>query len=551
MLKRRLNFIETIIEEDIKNGFPKEKLRFRFPPEPNGYLHIGHVKSIFLNFDLGRKYNAPVNLRFDDTNPEAEKQDYIDQIKENILWLGYQWDRECYASDYFDTLYKWAHFLIEKGLAYVDSQSSEEIAKQKGTPTELGKNSPYRDRTVEENKQLFKAMYLGKFASGSHVLRAKISMGASNMLLRDPVMYRILYKEHHRTKDKWCIYPLYDWTHGQSDYIEQISHSLCSLEFKPHRELYNWFLKEVPREKEILPKQREFSRLDLSYSIISKRKLSVLVKNKIISGWDDPRLPTISGLKRKGYPPESLNLFVEKVGISRRKNRIDISLLDFSARAYLNKIAERIMVVLDPIKVTIVNYPDKKEEWLVAENNPERQDAGIRKIPFLREIFIERTDFMEEPEEKFFRLSLGSKVRLKNAYVITAHSIKKDADGNIEEIVATYDKDTRSGANLNKEKIKATIHWVTRKYSKKIQINNYDRLFSVEDPDSDNFLEVVNTNSLQVSAGYMEQERDDIVPGMFFQFQRIGYFSVDKDTTKKDTIFNKTVSLRDFKKREQ
>ncbi len=427
--KRALNFLEQIIEEDLANGLSPDKLRFRFPPEPNGYLHIGHAASICLNFGLGLTYEAPVNLRFDDTNPVKEEQEYVDAIKEDIKWLGFQWDKELYSSDYFQQLYDWAVLLIRKGKAYVDDQSSEEMARQKGTPTRPGESSPYRDRSVEENLELFERMKNGEFDEGTHVLRAKIDMASPNMLMRDPLMYRILKKSHHRTGQTWKIYPMYDWTHGESDYIEQISHSLCTLEFKHHRELYDWFLDQVYSGEDLRPKQREFARRNLSYTVMSKRKLLQLVEEGLVAGWDDPRMPTISGLRRRGYTPASIRNFSEAAGIAKRDNVTDLALLEFHIRNELNKTAPRVMAVLDPVKVVITNYPEGKEEQLQAENNPEDPGAGSRSIPFSREIYIERNDFREVANKKFFRLKLGHEVRLKNAYIIKANDVVKDDSG--------------------------------------------------------------------------------------------------------------------------
>src|SRR5690606_33115753 len=444
--RKPLNFLEQIIEEDLANGLPKSKLRFRFPPEPNGYLHIGHTKAIGISFGLGEKYNAPVNLRFDDTNPAKEEQEYVDAIKEDVAWLGYTWDKELYSSDYFQQLYDWAVMLIKDGKAYVDSQSSEAMAEQKGTPTQPGVDGPYRNRSVAENLDLFERMKNGEFSEGAHVLRAKIDMKHTNMLMRDPLMYRILKKHHHRTGNTWCIYPMYDWTHGESDYIEQVSHSLCSLEFKPHRELYNWFKEQVYAYSKnvypMLPKQREFARLNLSYTIMSKRKLLKLVEDGIVKGWDDPRMPTISGLRRRGYTPSSLRKFVETVGVAKRDNVIEVSLLEFCIREDLNKTAPRVMAVLDPVKLVITNYPEDKVEWLDAENNQEDDNAGFRKVPFSHELYIEKEDFKEQAGNKFFRLKLGGEVRLKNAYIIKAESVVKDSNGNITEIHCTYSEDT-------------------------------------------------------------------------------------------------------------
>lgn len=542
---KALNFIEHIIEEDLANGLAKDKLRFRFPPEPNGYLHIGHTKAIGISFGLGETYNAPVNLRFDDTNPSKEEQEYVDAIKRDIAWLGYQWENELYSSDYFQKLYDWALQMIKDGKAYVDSQTSEAIAEQKGTPTQVGKNSPYRDRSVEENLDLFQRMKAGEFPAGTHILRAKIDMEHPNMLMRDPMMYRIMYAEHHRTGNDWCIYPMYDWTHGESDYIEQISHSLCSLEFKPHRELYNWFKEHVYQYAEgdypMLPKQREFARLNLSYTIMSKRKLLKLVEEGVVSGWDDPRMPTISGLRRRGYTPNSIRQFIKKVGVAKRENVIDVSLLEFCIREDLNKTANRVMAVLDPVKVVITNYPEGKEEWLDAENNQEDDSAGFRKVPFSREIYIEKEDFKEEAGSKFFRLKLGGEVRLKNAYIIQANDVVKDADGNITEIHCTYDEDTT-------KKVKGTLHWVSIKHAIKAEIREYDRLFMHESPDSDkdkDFMEHLNPKSLTLKTGYLEPSLAEAKVGEQFQFQRLGYFNVDDDSTTEHLVFNKTVGLRD------
>ena len=437
MSEKTLNFIEHIIEEDINSGLSPDLLRFRFPPEPNGYLHIGHVKAICLNFNLGNRYKVPVNLRFDDTNPTKEETQYVEAIKNDIDWLGFQWYKECYASDYFPQLYDWSKKLINKGLAYVDSQSSEQISEQKGTPTYPGEDSPYRNRSISENLTIFQEMKDGKHKEGTHVLRAKIDMTAPNMLLRDPVMYRVLYKTHHRTGDDWCIYPMYDWTHGESDYIEHISHSLCSLEFKPHRELYEWFLDALSPLDSIRPKQIEFARLNLSYTVMSKRKLKALIDQSYVSGWDDPRMPTISGLRRRGYTPESLQNFVNTAGVAKRENIIDVSLLEFCLRDHLNKIAPRVMAVLNPIKLTIKNYPQGQIEMLKAENNPEDEKAGFRDVPFCGDLYIERDDFREEANRKFFRLTLGKEVRLKNAYIIKGEAVLKDAEGNINEIICT------------------------------------------------------------------------------------------------------------------
>jgi glutaminyl-tRNA synthetase len=542
---KSLNFIEHIIEEDLANGLKKEALRFRFPPEPNGYLHIGHTKAIGISFGLGEKYNAPVNLRFDDTNPAKEEQEYVDAIKEDISWLGYKWANEVYSSDYFQQLYEWAVQLIKEGKAYVDSQSSEVMAEQKGTPTQPGVDGPYRNRSIEENLDLFLRMKNGEFHEGSHVLRAKIDMQHPNMLMRDPLMYRILKKAHHRTGTDWCIYPMYDWTHGESDYIEQISHSLCSLEFKPHRELYDWFKDQVykyqPEVLPMLPKQREFARLNLSYTIMSKRKLLKLVEEKIVTGWDDPRMPTISGLRRRGYTPNSIRKFVETVGVAKRDNVIDVALLEFCIREDLNKTAPRVMAVLDPVKVVITNYPEGKVEWLEAENNQEDETAGFRKVPFSREIYIEKEDFKEQANSKYFRLTLGKEVRLKNAYIIKGESVVKDDNGNITEIHCTYSEDTT-------KRVKGTLHWVSIPHAIKAEVREYDRLFLDEAPDAHpdkDFMEFINPESLKIVDAYVEPSLSDAQIGDRFQFQRLGYFNVDNDSTSETLIFNKTVGLKD------
>jgi glutaminyl-tRNA synthetase len=551
--KKSLNFLEHIIEEDLTNGMPKESLRFRFPPEPNGYLHIGHTKAIGISFGLGERYNAPVNLRFDDTNPAKEEQEYVDAIKKDISWLGYSWANECYSSDYFQQLFDWAVLLIKDGKAYVDSQSSEEMRAQKGTPTSVGTNSPFRMRSVRENLELFQGMKAGKFKEGEHTLRAKIDMENPNMLLRDPLMYRVLFKEHHRTNNDWCIYPMYDWTHGESDYIEQVSHSLCSLEFKPHRELYDWFRDNVYKfsktEYPNPPKQREFSRLNLSYTIMSKRKLLTLVENGIVSGWDDPRMPTISGLRRRGYTPNSIKSFVETVGVSKRENSIDVSLLEFKIREDLNKTANRVMAVLNPVKVVITNYPEGKEEFLTAENNQEDETAGFREVPFSKEIFIEKEDFREEANKKFFRLKLGKEVRLKSAYIIKAESCTKDENGNVIEIQCTYDALSKSGSGSEESlrKVKGTLHWVSVKHAVKAEVRAYDRLFLDEAPDSHkdkNYMEFVNPNSLEIIQAFLEPSLKVAKIGERFQFQRLGYFNVDDDATAENLVFNKIVGLR-------
>lgn len=547
---KSLNFIEHIVEEDLGNGFPKEKLRFRFPPEPNGYLHIGHASSICLNFGLGLRYGAPVNLRFDDTNPAKEEQEYVDAIKEDVKWLGYEWDTECFASDYFQQLYDWAIELIKTGKAYVDSQTSEEIAVQKGTPTEPGTPSPFRNRSVEENLQLFQGMKEGKFKEGEHVLRAKVDMSSSNMLMRDPIMYRILYRAHHRTNTDWCIYPMYDWTHGESDYIEQVSHSLCTLEFAMHRELYDWFLDQVVDKNLVRPKQREFARRNFSHTVVSKRKLLQLVEQGFVKGWDDPRMPTISGLRRRGYTPESIRNFADTIGIAKRDNVVDVSLLEFHVREHLNKIAPRVMGVLNPLKVVLTNYPEGEEEWLEAENNPEDDSAGFRQLPFSRELYIEKEDFMEEANRKFFRLKLGGEVRLKNGYIIKAESCTKDTDGNIIEVQCTYDPKSKSGSGTEESlrKVKGTLHWVSAKHALSAEVRLYDRLFTDETPDAHkdkNFLDFINPDSLRIITAFVEPSLANAEIGDRFQFQRMGYFNIDPDSKPEKLVFNRTVGLRD------
>ncbi|MDN3708577.1 glutamine--tRNA ligase/YqeY domain fusion protein [Myroides ceti] len=548
--EKSLNFIEQIIEEDLKNGLPQDKLRFRFPPEPNGYLHIGHASSICLNFGLGLDYNSPVNLRFDDTNPAKEEQEFVDAIKNDVEWLGYKWDKEVYASDYFQQLYDWTVELIKKGKAYVDSQSSEEIAQQKGTPTQAGTASTYRDRSVEENLDLFERMKNGEFEEGTHILRAKIDMASPNMLMRDPIMYRIIKASHHRTGDKWCIYPMYDWAHGESDYIEQISHSFCTLEFLPHRELYDWFLDQIYDENKVRPKQREFARRNLSHTVVSKRKLMQLVKEGHVTGWDDPRMSTISGMRRRGYTPAAIRNFADTIGIAKRTNLIDVSLLEFCVREDLNKITPRVMAVLDPVKLIITNYPEGKEEWLEAENNPEEEIMTYRQIPFSKELYIEREDFLEEANSKFFRLTLGKEVRLKNAYIIKGEGVVKDENGRITEIHATYDADSKSGSGseASKRKVKGTIHWVSIPHAIKAEVRIYDRLFTHENPDGNkeiDFKEYINPDSLNIITGYVEPSLAHAKAGDKFQFQRLGYFAVDKDATDEQLVFNKTVGLRD------
>ncbi|VAW17698.1 Glutaminyl-tRNA synthetase [hydrothermal vent metagenome] len=548
--ERALNFIEHIIEEDLEKGFPQKALRFRFPPEPNGYLHIGHASAICLNFGLGIRYNAPVNLRFDDTNPAKEEQEYVDAIKKDVEWLGFEWNTERYASDYFEQLYDWAVVLIKEGKAYIDSQSSDEMADQKGSPTEVGKDSPYRNRSIDENLVLFEEMKAGNFEEGKHVLRAKIDMTSSNMLMRDPIMYRVLHKAHHRTNTDWCIYPMYDWTHGESDYIEQVSHSFCTLEFAMHRELYDWFLNQVVDKSKVRPKQREFARRNLSHTVVSKRKLLQLVEKGSVSGWDDPRMPTISGLRRRGYTPESIRNFVDTIGIAKRENLIDVSLLEFHVKEHLNKIAPRVMGVLNPLKVVITNYPEGEEEWLEAENNPADERAGSRKVPFSKEIYIEKADFKEEANRKFFRLKLGGEVRLKNAYIIKAESCTKDADGNVIEVQCTYDPKSKSGSGSEESlrKVKGTLHWVSIKHAVAAEVRLYDRLFTDESPDTHkdkDFMELINLDSLKIITAFLEPSLKEAQIGDRVQFQRLGYFCVDPDTTSEKLVFNRTVGLRD------
>jgi glutaminyl-tRNA synthetase len=548
-MKKAKNFIEHIIDEDLRNGFDKSKLRFRFPPEPNGYLHIGHVKAIVLNFELAKEYSAKINLRFDDTNPEKEEQKYVDAIKNDIKWLNYSWDNELYASDYFETLHAWAINLIKEDKAYVDSQTSEEIAEQKGTPTEPGTDSPYRNRPIEETLSMFEKMTNGDYRQGENVLRAKIDMSSPNMLMRDPIIYRVIKKPHPRTKDKWVVYPMYDWTHGESDYIEQISHSLCTLEFKPHRELYDWFLDQVVDPNKIRPKQREFARLNLSHTITSKRKLLHLVENNIVDGWDDPRMPTISGLRRRGYSPDALKKFVETAGVAKRENIIEMSLLEFCAREDLNKKCNRLMVVQNPIKITLTNY-EKKEEALSLQNNPENNDAGFREVMFSKDLYIEREDFMEDPPKKFFRLSVDNEVRLKGAYIIKANKIIKDNTGNITEIECTYDPKSKSGSGSpeSQRKVKATLHWVSQPHSVSVEIREYDRLFNHPSPgdfDISELHKILNEKSVKHYSGFGEKILEESSAGDTFQFQRKGYYVSDLTSNKNGLVFNKTVGLRD------
>lgn len=548
--KKSLNFIEQIIEDDLAAGLPKDKLRFRFPPEPNGYLHVGHTKAICINFGLGEKYGAPVNLRFDDTNPEKEEQEFVDSIKADIEWLGFKYDQELYASDYFDQLYDWAVQMIKDGKAYVDEQPSEVITEQRKNPFENGIESPFRNRPVEESLELFEKMKNGEFEEGAMSLRAKIDMTSPNMNMRDPVMYRILKRPHHRTGDKWKIYPMYDWAHGESDYIEQISHSLCSLEFENHRPLYNWYLDQVYEENTTRNKQREFARMNVSYMITSKRKLQRLVAEKAVTGWDDPRMPTISGMRRLGFTPTSIKNFIERVGVAKRENLIDIQLLEFFVREDLNKVATRVMAVVDPVKLVITNYPENEEEWLETENNPEDENAGTRKVPFSRELYIEREDFKEEGNKKFFRLKLGGEVRLKSAYIIKAESVDKDENGEITTIYATYDPKSKSGSGTEESlrKVKGTLHWVSAAHALPIEVRIYDRLFTTPQPDAEketDFMEFLNPESLKIVQGFAEPSLKDAEIGHPYQFQRIGYFTKDRDSTPEKPVFNRTVTLKD------
>ena len=542
-----MNFIEQIIEEDIRNGKNDTKVQTRFPPEPNGYLHIGHAKSICINFGMAEKYNGLCNLRFDDTNPVKEDTEYVDSIREDIHWLGFQWAKEFYASDYFDQLYLWAEQLINEGLAYVDDQTQEEISKGRGVPTAPGVESPYRNRSVEENLDLFRRMRAGEFPDGSRVLRAKIDMASPNMHFRDPIMYRILHASHHRTGDKWCIYPMYDFAHGQSDSIEGITHSICTLEFEVHRPLYDWFCEALRIHH---PQQIEFARLNMTYTIMSKRKLLQLVKEHYVNGWDDPRMPTICGLRRRGYTPASIRNFAETVGVAKRDNIIDVSLLEFCAREDLNKTAIRTMAVLDPVKLIIDNYPEGQVEEMTAVNNPEDLEAGTRAVPFSKELWIERADFRENADKKFYRLSIDREVRLKYAYIIKCTHIVKDDAGNITEIHCTYDPNTKSGMPDSNRKVKATIHWASVQHSKKAEVRLFDRLFSAEDPDNcaegETFLDHLNPNSLVVTEAWVEPTLtlEKAMAIKHFQFERLGYFYADPDSTEEKLVFNKTVSLK-------
>lgn len=540
------NFLEEIIEEDIRTGKHGGRVLTRFPPEPNGYLHIGHAKSICLNFGLAKKYNGKTNLRFDDTNPVKEDVEYVNSIKEDIEWLGFKWANEFYASDYFEQLYQWAELLIQKQLAYVDDQTQEQIRLNRGTVTQSGKNSPFRDRSVEENMDLFRRMRAGEFKDGERVLRAKIDMAHPNMLMRDPILYRIIHSEHHRTGDKWCIYPMYDYAHGQSDSIEQITHSICTLEFDVHRPLYDWFIDKL----EIFPShQYEFARLNINYTVMSKRKLLQLVQEKIVMGWDDPRMPTICGLRRRGYTPEAIRAFAEKVGVAKRDNVIDLSLLEFCLREDLNKRAERRMAVLNPLKVVITNYPEGQVEELPATNNPEDESAGKRMVPFSREIFIEQDDFMENPSKKYFRLAPGQEVRLRYAYFIKCEEVIKDSMGNVVELRCTYDPASRGGNSPDGRKVQGTIHWVSAQHAIKAEIRLFDRLFAKADPDDvaegEDWKSSMNPESLKVIEGLLEPSLRNVKHLDKFQFERLGYFSVDSDSINGKLVFNRTATLKD------
>jgi glutaminyl-tRNA synthetase len=543
--ERSLNFLEEIVEQDISNGKNGGRVLTRFPPEPNGYLHIGHAKSICLNFGLAKKYNGKTNLRFDDTNPVTEDTEYVDSIKADVKWLGFDWANEFYASDYFDTIYAFAQKLIEHGLAYVDDSTAEEIATQKGTPTEPGVANQYRSRSVEENLRLFTEMRDGKYPDGAKVLRAKVDLASPNMLMRDPIMYRIKHAHHHRTADKWCIYPMYDFAHGQSDSIEEITHSICTLEFVPHRAMYEWFIDKL----NIFPsEQYEFARLNMTYTVMSKRKLLQLVKENHVEDWDDPRMPTISGLRRRGYTPHSIREFCERIGVAKRENMIDVSLLEFCIREDLNKTAWRRMAVLDPVKCIITNYPEGQEETHFGENNPEAEGGdGGRDIPFSREIWIERDDFMEEAPKKFFRLGPGLMVRLKNAYIIKCEDFVKDADGNITEIHCTYIPESRSGSDTSGINVKGTIHWVSVPHAKTAEVRLYDRLFKVEDPSNEDgdFKDYLNPDSLKVINAFVEPDLANAEIGVGCQFMRKGYFCLDKTSTPEKLVFNRTVTLKD------
>lgn len=546
--RKSLNFIEAIVEQDLRTGRDSGRVHTRFPPEPNGYLHIGHAKAICLDFGIAEKYGGKCNLRFDDTNPMKEDLEYVDSIKEDIHWLGFDWEnREYFASDYFGKLYDFAIELIKKGLAYVDDQSSEEIANQKGTPTKPGTNSPFRDRSVEENLDLFQRMNTGEFPEGSRVLRAKIDMASSNMHMRDPVIYRILFHPHHRTGDSWKVYPMYDFAHGQSDFFERVTHSLCTLEFEVHRPLYDWLVEHLMID-DYRPRQTEFNRLNLSYTVLSKRVLLDLVKEGRVKGWDDPRMPTLTGLRRRGYTPESIRNFNDSIGYTKVMAQNDVGLLEFAVREDLNKKAPRVMAVLNPLKVIITNYPEDKTEEMETINNPEDETMGSRTIPFSREIYIEREDFMDDPPKKFFRLGPGREVRLKSAYIIKCEDFKKDANGEVVEVHCTYDEATRSGGPEANRRVKGTLHWVSVRHALEAEVRLYDRLFNDSDPAGHKDREPVdflNPDSLRIITGYVEPSLKLARPLDHFQFQRLGYFNMDPDSTPEKLVFNRTVTLRD------
>jgi len=546
--KKGLNFIEAIVEEDLRTERDQGRIHTRFPPEPNGYLHIGHAKAICLDFGIAEKYEGKCNLRFDDTNPSKEDVEYVDSIKADIKWLGFDWeDREYYASDYFGQLYDFATELIKKGLAYVDDQSSEEMAAQKGTPTEPGRNSPYRERPAEENLDLFQRMNTGEFPEGSRVLRVKIDMAAPNMHMRDPVIYRILFHPHHRTGDTWKVYPMYDFAHGQSDFFEGVTHSLCTLEFEVHRPLYDWLVEHL-KNNDYRPRQTEFNRLNLSYTVLSKRLLLELVEKGLVNGWDDPRMPTLTGLRRRGYTPESIRNFNDSIGYTKVMANNDVGLLEYAVREDLNKRAPRVMAVLNPLKLIITNYPEDKSEEMETINNPEDESMGSRMIPFSREIYIEREDFMEDPPRKFFRLGPGREVRLKSAYIIKCEDYKKDDQGNITEVYCTYDEATRSGGPEANRKVKGTLHWVSTRHALEAEVRLYDRLFSDPEPaghKDKSPIDFLNPDSLKVITGYVEPSLKNAKPLDHFQFQRLGYFNVDPDTIAERLVFNRTVPLRD------
>ncbi|MDR0815599.1 MAG: glutamine--tRNA ligase/YqeY domain fusion protein [Bacteroidales bacterium] len=544
--KQSLNFIHAVVEEDIRNGKNGSRVHTRFPPEPNGYLHIGHAKSICLNFGTARKYNGKCNLRFDDTNPVKEDTEYVDAIREDINWLGFCWDAEFYASDYFEQLYQWAVELIKKGKAYVCDLSQEEISRDRGTPQKPATPSPYRDRTIEENLDLFERMRKGEFSDGEKTLRAKIDLASPNMHMRDPVMYRILHADHHRTGDKWCIYPMYDYAHGQSDSIEGITHSICTLEFEVHRPLYDWFIQALGIHA---PQQMEFARLNIDYTVMSKRKLLELVKNNYVSGWDDPRMPTICGLRRRGYTPESIRNFAEKVGVAKRDNIIELSLLEYCIREDLNKKAARVMGVLNPLKVVITNFPQTMTDMLEAVNNPEDESMGTRQVAFTKEIYIERDDFMEEPPKKYFRLAPGAEVRLRYAYLVTCTDVIKDANGEVTEVHCVCDLASRGGQSPDGRKVKGTIHWVSAKYAIPAEVRLYDRLFTAESPDDNpegvDYKDNLNPDSLRTVSAWVEPYLKNAKTGTSYQFERLGYFNVDADTKPDKLVFNRTVTLKD------